>query len=92
MIIGNNNNGNTFNNNGDNLNNNLNKGTNYVDNNQQKSYNPFIKDINSMQHSDPTSKNEMRDKSLAMLQNRLENGLITLDDFNKKVKNINNSK
>ena len=45
-----------------------------------------------MQHSDPTSRDNMRDKSLAMLQERLENGTISLDEFNKKVSQINKQK
>ena len=86
MIIGNNN---------DNLNknNNFNNKINGPDiDNPNKSHNPFVDNINSMQHSDPISREEMRDKSIAMLQDRLENGLITLEEFNQKVKNINKSK
>lgn len=86
MIIGNNNNDNNFNNN-------FNGKINGPDiDNPNKSHNPFVDDINSMQHSNPTSREEMRDKSLAMLQDRLEKGLISLDEFNQKAKNINNSK
>ncbi len=48
-------------------------------------FNP--KDI--LKQSDVTNRNEMADKSLAMLQERLNNGLISLDEFNQKAKKIN---
>lgn len=54
--------------------------------------NKFVDDITSLQHSDPTSKNDMHNKSLALLQDRLEKGIITLDEFNKKVANLNKNK
>ena len=40
--------------------------------------------IYTHQHSDPTSKKEMNDKAFSMLQERLNNGLITLEEFNRK--------
>ena len=46
--------------------------------------NTFASDNNTMQHSNVMSKNEMADKSFSMLQERLNNGTITLDEFNKK--------
>ena len=46
--------------------------------------NIFVKDISSQQHVDPTNKNQMYDKSLAILHERLEQGLITFEEFNKK--------
>ena len=36
-----------------------------------------------MQHTNVMSKNEMNDKALAMLQDRLRKGLISMDEFNK---------
>lgn len=95
MIIGNNNNGNNFNNKFNDRqvqeNTNFNRKMNQIkDNNENTIYNnPFVENINSMQHSDPTSRDNMRDKSLAMLQDRLEQGTISLDEFNKKVSEIN---
>lgn len=44
----------------------------------------FVENISSLQHSDPTSKKDMHTKSLAMLQERLNNGTITLEEFNKR--------
>ena len=38
---------------------------------------------------DVNSKSEMLDKSYAMLKERYQNGLITLDEFNKKCNKLN---
>ena len=98
MIIGSNNNGNNFNNKFNDRqvqeNTNFNKKMDQIkENNENTIYNnPFVEDIHSMQHSDPTSRDNMRDKSLAMLQERLENGTISIDEFNKKVSQLNNRK
>ena len=98
MIIGNNNNNNNFNNKFNDRqvqeNTNFNRKMDQIKKNEesQEYHNPFVQNINSMQHSDPTSRDNMRDKSIAMLHDRLENGTISLDDFNKKVSNINNNK
>ena len=40
--------------------------------------------IEIMQHSNIMSKNEMADKSFSMLQERLRNGTISIEEFNKK--------
>ena len=37
----------------------------------------------TMQHTDVMSKNEMKDKSFAMLQDRLDKGLISIEEFNR---------
>ena len=98
MIIGNNSNGNNFNNKFNDRqvqeNTNFNRKMDQIKGNEEKTTynNPFVEDINSMQHSDPTSRETMRDKSLAMLQERLENGTISVDEFNRKVSQINNHK
>ena len=101
MIIGNNNGNNFGNNFSNNFNNkqtqentNFNRKMNQIKNNGENTFhsNPFVEDIHSMQHSDPTSRENMRDKSLAMLQERLESGTISLDEFNKKVSQINKQK
>ena len=62
----------------------------YINKNQQfqeqicQPKNIFVKDISSQQHVDPTNKSDMSDKSLAMLHERLEQGLISFEEFNKK--------
>lgn len=83
MIIGNNNNNNNFNNN-----NFENKFKKYQDNTQNHTGNIFVKDIKQHVYGDPTSSNDMNDKALAMLNERLQNGLITLEEFNKKCQEI----
>lgn len=40
-------------------------------------------------HSDVNSKKEMADKTFSMLQERYNNGLISLDEFNKKCNQLN---
>lgn len=54
--------------------------------------NPFVKDLYTQQHSDPTSAKDMNSKSLAMLQERLDKGLISFDEFNKKCAQLRNKK
>ena len=58
-------------------------------NNQKENYvpitkQPFLKNNKIMQHSDITNKQEMKDKSFEILQERYQQGLITIEDFNKK--------
>ena len=53
-------------------------------------YNPFVEDVNSYKYSDASNTNNMYDKSLAMLHERLEQGLITVEQFSKECKKINN--
>ena len=88
MIIGN------SNNNPMSENNNFNNKMNEIKKNSELNTfrNQFVQDINSTQHSDPTSRNDMHNKSLAMLQDRLEKGIISVEEFNKKVSNLNKNK
>ena len=55
----------------------------------QDRINPFAVDNNAKQYNNPLNKNEMADKSFAMLQERFNNGLISLDEFNKKCRELN---
>ena len=105
MLIGNNNpmkNG-FLNNNSSNTNNNQqNTNNNFTQNfdrrfnmvkeqaqKNRKVVNSYAKDNNIMQHSNVMSKNEMADKSFSMLQERYNQGLISLDEFNKKCNQLN---
>ena len=95
MLIGNNNNGNKFflnkkMTNNDDFNKNLNS-LNQA-NNKTFDKNIFVEDIKTISHSNPTSRKDMRNKSLAMLQSRLENGLITLEEFNRKCHELDKDK
>jgi len=84
MIIGNNNNQNSF------TNQNFNVRMNAIKENEQKMKlnNQQNVNINTMQHSNILSKNEINERSFQMLQDRLNKGLITLDEFNKKCKDL----
>jgi len=48
----------------------------------------FNEKTSAYKYTDPTNKKDMYDKSIAMLNERLENNLITLDEFNKKCNQI----
>lgn len=85
MIIGNNNN--NFNSNKPNFTSNFNERFNTVMNENQKNNNkitPLTETTQTKHYSNVNSKKEMSDKSFAMLQERLNNGTITLEEFNKK--------
>lgn len=90
MIIGNNNNnenkfkGNNF------LNDNFDtKFNQYKDNSKiSRKKNIFVKDIKEQAHTNVNSMDDMYNKSLAMLNERLKNGLITLEKFNRQVKEL----
>lgn len=79
MIIGNNNNfsKNPF------LNNKQNNHTNNTNN-----INTLTEDISYFKYTNPKNKNDMCDKSLAMIKDRYEKKLITLDEFKKQSEKI----
>ena len=56
--------------------------------NMTNDYNPFVEDVNSYKYSDASNTNNMYDKSLAMLHERLKNGTITLEEFNKECEKL----
>lgn len=82
MIIGNNNNNNNFTSNFDER-----FKTIQEESKKNKNNSTFIR--NTQIHTNVNSKKEMIDKSFSMLQERLNNGLITLEEFNKKCKELN---
>ncbi len=85
MIIGNN----------TNLNHNQNTFLNNQDNDNQTSFldSDMMREKNrAMQHTDVMSKSEMKDKSFAMLQDRLNKGLISMEEFNKMCNNLGKQK
>ena len=97
MIIGNNNNENKFKDNNfldnDTFNNQFND---YKENSKVQHKNIFVKELKDQKYTNVNNQNDMYDKSLAMLNERLKNGLISFDEFNKQVnllaKKRNNSK
>ena len=46
--------------------------------------NIFTHDLKTQQHINPINKNDMADKTLAILHQRLEQGSISLEEFNKR--------
>ena len=56
--------------------------------NTQSQKNIFTQDIKTQQHKNPTNKNDMYDKTLALLHERLQQGSITLEEFNKKCRDL----
>ena len=50
--------------------------------------NIFTREITAKQHVNPTSKNDMYDKTLALLHERLNQGAITLEEFNRKCREL----
>lgn len=83
MLIGNNTN---FNNDNNNFNNKMRtiKENNNITNNIMNNDTNMYKNI--------TNNNETIDKSFQILKDRLDNGLITLDEFNKKCQQINKTR
>lgn len=69
-------------------NNNKNNFNNFNNNNKNKNSNIFTKDIKDMSHSNPTSSKEMNDKAIAMLKSRLDNKLISFEEFQNAMKKI----
>ena len=57
-------------------------------NNQAPGINPMIENTRTMQHTDVTNKNEMHNKAYSILEDRLNKGLITMEEFNKKCAQI----
>ena len=52
--------------------------------NTKPSLNPANEKASTMYHSNIMSKEDMTNKSFAMLQERLSNGTITIEEFNRK--------
>ena len=97
MIIGNNFNRNPNQNfensnfNKQNRNNSLNQNNSSSQNNNF-SNNLLTKDISSFKYANIENKTEVYDKSLAILHDRLKNKSITLDEFNRKCKELANKR
>jgi|GEM_PF-2126335 dr1-associated corepressor homolog len=101
MIIGNNFNRNPNQNfensnfNNQNRNNRPNQNSNQsqgLNQNNNFSNNLLTKDISSFKYANIENKTEVYDKSLAILHNRLKNKSITLDEFNRKCRELANKR
>ncbi len=85
MIIGNNSNDNSFNNPLSEENQFKTRMDNIKQANELNMYNDgLIDNVNSPRFNNPLDQDQMSDKTLSMLHERLNQGLISLDDFNRK--------
>ncbi len=83
--------GNKFNNEKNNFNTKMDSIKNNAQIVDEANLNPFVEDVNSTSYADPTNTKAMNEKRLAMLHDRLEQGQISFNDFNKKTRKINNN-
>ena len=61
-------------------------------NNTPNRMNPMMENNRAMQHTNVMSKKEMNEKAFSMLQDRLNKGLISMDEFNKKCAQLGKNK
>lgn len=52
--------------------------------NRPQSKNIFVKDIKEQHYADSSNTNQMQDRTLALLNERLNQGTISLEEFNKR--------
>ena len=88
MIIGGNNNlsKNPFRNNSNNINNNSNYSNGLINNNQPR------QPISQNQYKDINNTQEMRERSFEILQQRYNEGLISIEEFSRKCENLRKQK
>lgn len=54
--------------------------------------NIFTNDVSAYRYANPLDSERMNEKSLAMLQDRLDKGLISMEEFNAQLKRITRNK
>lgn len=54
--------------------------------------NIFTNDVSAYRYANPLDSEKMHEKSLAMLQDRLDKGLISMEEFNVQLKRITRNK
>ena len=52
--------------------------------NQSNKSNAFVKNLSSMAHTDAANRDAMHDKTLALLNERLQNKQITMEEFTRQ--------
>ena len=72
------------------INNSFTRNGNFEERKVSMDNNMLNKNINDIEHANPTSVNEMGDKTLAMLHKRLQDGEITMEEFNRKCNALGN--
>lgn len=55
---------------------------------QSQNKNIFTQDIKTNKHVNPVNNHDMADKTLSLLHERLKQGMISLDEFNKKCEEL----
>ena len=55
---------------------------------RQNNSNAFVKNLSSMAHTDAANRDAMHDKTLALLNDRLQKGQISIEDFNKQCQQL----
>lgn len=58
------------------------------ENQKNPNNNIFVEDISKTAHANPTSNYDMSNKSLSILNERLQQGLITMEEFNRQCQKI----
>ena len=61
---------------------------NNIHTNQSPIVSPMNEKASTMIHTDVMNKNDMYNKSFAMLQERLNNGTISMEEFNRKCREL----
>lgn len=54
--------------------------------------NIFTNDVSAYRYANPLDSDKMHEKALAMLQDRLDKGLISMEEFNVQLKRITRNK
>lgn len=62
--------------------------TNFSDLHKEEKRNVFTNNLDSYRYANPLDSEKMHEKSLAMLQDRLDKGLISMEEFNNQVRKI----
>ena len=57
-------------------------------NRKMNNTNGFVKNLSQHQYTDPTRTNDMHDKTLALLNDRLQKGQISMEEFNKQCQHL----
>ena len=63
--------------------------TNFSNLHKEEKKNVFTNNLASYHYANPLDSKKMHEKSLAMLQDRLDKGLISMEEFNNQLKRIN---
>ncbi|MDD6244472.1 MAG: hypothetical protein PUB03_02285 [bacterium] len=66
--------------------------TNFSDLHKEEKRNVFTNNLDSYRYANPLDSEKMYEKSLAMLQDRLDKGLISMEEFNNQVKKLARNK